>query len=79
MNELKEEKTQPYSFMKGWMKVRQEDVGKARAKLMLALGITTRKAFLNRLSGKITPMHDEYAKIEKIFAEFGITEIWGDL
>jgi hypothetical protein len=53
MNELKEERRQSYSFMKGWMKVRQEDVAKVRARLMNSLEITTRKAFLDRLSGGV--------------------------
>jgi hypothetical protein len=32
-----------------------------------------------QLSGKVIPRHDEYAKIEEIFADFGIKNIWGDL
>lgn len=66
-----------FSFQKGWSQVRQSDVSTVRAKLMAALNITTRMAFLDRLNGKYEPKITEYREIEEIFGSYGITEVWG--
>ena len=66
-----------FSFNKGWSQVKNGDVRRCRKKLMEALGITTRMAFLNRLRGDVEPKVSEAKVIESIFAEFGINEIWG--
>ncbi|MDR1755583.1 MAG: hypothetical protein LBR65_01295 [Culturomica sp.] len=66
-----------FSFQKGWSQVKQGDAATVRSKLMAALNITTRMAFLDRLNGKVEPKITEYQSIESIFAEYGIIEIWG--
>ena len=67
-----------YSFRNGWLQVRQGDIRVVRKKLYHALGITTAVAFCNRLNGKVEPRVSEHESIERIFAEHGITEVWGD-
>lgn len=66
-----------FSFNKGWSQVKNGDLRKCRKKLMEALGITTRMAFLNRLRGDVEPKVSEAKAIESIFAELGIKEVWG--
>lgn len=66
-----------FSFQKGWSQIKQGDVATVRSKLMSVLNITTRMAFLDRLNGKVEPKVTEHRAIEEIFAEYGITEIWG--
>ena len=68
-----------FSFQKGWSQVKQGEVSAVRAKLMTALSITTRMAFLNRLNGSVEPKVTEHEAIERIFKEHGITEIWGEV
>ena len=67
-----------FSFKKGWEQVKQKDVATVRKKIMEALKITTRVAFLDRLNGKVEPKITEHQAIESIFKKYGITEIWGD-
>lgn len=67
-----------FSFQKGWSQVKQGDVATVRTKLMSALNITTRMAFLDRLNGKVEPKITEHRAIKEVFAEYGIKEIWGD-
>ena len=66
-----------FSFQKGWSQVKQGDAATVRSKLMSALNITTRMAFLDRLNGKVEPKVTEHRAIEDIFSEYGIKEIWG--
>jgi hypothetical protein len=66
-----------FSFLKGWLKVPQGKVHEVRVKLMKALNITTRVAFLDRLNGKVEPKVTEHAAIEEIFKGYGIKDIWG--
>lgn len=66
-----------FSFHKGWSQVRQGDAAAVRSKLMAALNITTRMAFLDRLNGKVEPKVSEAKAIEEIFAEYGIKQVWG--
>jgi hypothetical protein len=66
-----------FSFQKGWSQVKQREAAAIRSKLMVALNITTRMAFLDRLNGKVEPKITEYQAIEKIFAEYGIKKVWG--
>lgn len=47
------------------------------AKLMAALNINTRMAFLNRLKGEVEPKVSEARAIEAVFAEYGIKDVWG--
>ena len=66
-----------YSFEKGWGQVQQKDVEAVREQIMLALGATTFQTFRQRKKGTVEPKVSEKAEIERIFNEFGITEIWG--
>lgn len=66
-----------FSFNKGWSQVKNGDVRKCKKRLMDALGIKTRVAFLNRLKGEVEPKVSEAKAIEAIFAEYGIKEVWG--
>ena len=67
-----------FSFKKGWAQVQQGDIRTVRDKLMIALKIKTRMAFLNRMKGKVEPRASEARAIEQIFAEHHITDIWGE-
>lgn len=66
-----------FSFQKGWSQVKQGEAAAVRSKLMSALNITTRMAFLDRLNGKVEPKISEHRAIEDIFQMYGIEEIWG--
>jgi hypothetical protein len=66
-----------FSFQKGWSQVKQGDAATVRSRLMVALNITTRMAFLDRLNGKVEPKVTEHAAIEQVFKSYGIKEIWG--
>ena len=66
-----------YSFQRGWFQVRTCDVSRVRNLIMAAVGITTRTAFQRRLNGDTYGTPAEHQKIEAIFNDFGITEVWG--
>ena len=71
MNEKK------FSFQKGWFQLRQTEIAPARTKIMAALNITTRPAFIGRLNGDTEGTPAERETIERIFLEYGIKDIWG--
>lgn len=66
-----------FSFERGWSQVKNGDAATVREKLMMALNLTTRAAFLNRKRGDVEPKMSEIKAIESVFAEYGITDIWG--
>lgn len=66
-----------YSFKKGFSQVRQKDVSEVKKRIMSALGLTTRVSWGARLKGKVEPKVSEARAIESIFADFGITKVWG--
>jgi hypothetical protein len=66
-----------FAFKRGYMQVQQKDVATVRKKIMSALNITTRATWLSRLNGKVEPKITEVAAISGIFADYGITDIWG--
>lgn len=72
-----EAKTKEFSFCKGWSQVRLMDKKEAKSKIMKALNVTTDLSWRNRRDGNIIPKVPEARAIEKIFAEYGITEVWG--
>jgi hypothetical protein len=74
---MDEKKMTEFSFRKGWYQVKQGEARDVRAKIMSALNIATRMAFIDRLNGKYEPRVTEAKAIESIFAEHGITDIWG--
>ena len=67
-----------FSFNKGWQQLRQGDVVICRKELMNALNVTTRAAFLQRLKGNVIPNMLEARSVERVFAKYGIKEIWGE-
>ncbi len=66
-----------WSFEKGLDNIRSADYLECRKKLKKALNITTNYGLRLRIIGQIIPKGDEIEKIEEIFKEYGITEIWG--
>ena len=66
-----------YSFRNGWSQVKQGDARAVKSKVMEVLGVNTRAGFHVRLNGMIEPKISEYNDIERVFAEYGITDVWG--
>ena len=67
-----------FSFKKGWNQLKHVDVEQVRNKLMDALKLTSTPPFYQRLNGKVEPKVTEAEAIEQIFAEYGITDVWGE-
>lgn len=66
-----------FSFRRGFMQLAQRDVPKLRQQIMEELRITTPNAWSARVYGRTEPRVSEAQAIEKIFAEYGITDVWG--
>ncbi|WP_449303194.1 hypothetical protein [Porphyromonas endodontalis] len=66
-----------YGFRRGYSQVRQKDAKKVMEQIKKTLGITTNVSWNARLNGKVEPKMSEAKAIEKVFAEYGITEVWG--
>lgn len=68
-----------YSFKKGLGMIPHKDIRKAKEEIMIALGITSRSQWYQRLYGSVIPNVEEKAAIEKVFSKYKIkqTEIWG--
>jgi len=64
-----------YSFIKGWLQVKNMDLPIVRKEIESAIGLTSEGAWYFRLNGKTEPKISE----AKIFAKRGITDIWGEL
>lgn len=73
----KKEMNKEFGFEKGWMQVQQKDVKNVKRKLVEALGIHNRTTWYQRLRGSVEPKASEYMKINSIFSEYGITDVWG--
>ncbi len=67
-----------YSFKRGFDQVKQKDVPEVKEKIMKALNLNFRSSWKARLDGNVEPKVSEAEKIEGIFAEYGITDIWGE-
>jgi hypothetical protein len=69
----------PYSFEKGWSQRRKCDESELRRKLSEAMNLKTknRMSWWQHLRGLVEPKISEAKAIEEIFAEYGITEVWG--
>lgn len=66
-----------FSFRLGYSQVRRRDSKEVKERIMSALGVTTRISWYARLNGKVEPRLSEAKAIESIFAEYGITKVWG--
>lgn len=67
-----------YSFKRGFAQVRQKDVKKIRERIMSALGLRTRVSWYARLNGDVEPKVSEARAIEAVFANYGISDVWGE-
>jgi len=67
-----------FSFRRGLSQVKTGDEKAVRRKLMKVLKINTRTSFCDRKNGLIEPKITEYKAIERVFAAYGIKDIWGD-
>jgi hypothetical protein len=66
-----------YSFQKGYGQIAGDLQPEVKSKIMKTLNITTLAGFLRRLYGDVEPKISEAEAIEKIFAKYGVTEVWG--
>lgn len=67
-----------YSFKKGFDQVQKKDIPEVKKKIMEALKLKFRSSWKARLDGSIEPKVSEAKKIEEIFAEYGIKDVWGE-
>lgn len=66
------------SFNKGLRAARHGDIAAIRAAIMEKLRITTRQAYANRRDGKVTYSVDDVRDVEAVFAEYDVTDPWGE-
>ena len=66
------------SFQKGWNKVPIGSRAEVFKALMSALGLKCRTSLYPRINGTCEPKVSAAEAIEKVFAGYGITEIWDD-
>ncbi len=67
-----------FSFQKGFNRLQKKDIKEAQKKIKEALGISSSPSWYDRLYGRVEPKISEVEKIEGIFKEYGITDIWGE-
>lgn len=67
-----------FSFRKGWKQLKQMDLVPVRTRIIEALNLKYVSSFYPRLNGESEPKMSEAQAIEAIFAEYGITDIWGN-
>ncbi|MBQ9475187.1 MAG: hypothetical protein IJU69_02900 [Bacteroidales bacterium] len=67
-----------FSFKKGWNQLLNWQTKEVKAKIMAALNLKFSTSFYPRLNGTIEPKLGEAKAIEAVFAEYGITDIWGE-
>lgn len=66
------------SFNKGLREAKHGDVPAIRAAVMAQLGISTRQAYANRRDGKVGYSVEDVRAVEAAFAEYGVTDPWGE-
>ena len=66
------------SFRKGLREVPSGKLSEVIEKLKHTLGITSGFGFRNRRDGKVDHTVGDCQKIEAVFAEYGITNPWGE-
>lgn len=67
-----------FSFRKAWAQVPMGKLTEVQARIMAALKLQTKNTFYIRLRGEVEPKVSEAEAIESIFADYGITDVWGD-
>lgn len=65
------------SFEKGYNQIMMKDSKEFQIRLMKELGIKSRVSWLRRLRGRIEPRVSEKKIIDALFAEYGVTDVWG--
>lgn len=73
-----EEERARFKFKKGWKQLRVKDMQPVRDSVMIALGLSTKYAFYNRMYAMTIPTVLEYEKITEIFKQHGVEECWGE-
>lgn len=66
-----------FSFRKGYEQLAQKDVKDFRNRLCERLGIKDGSIY-RKMSGEVEPKMSEGRIIEEVFAEFGVTDVWGE-
>ncbi|MDR0207053.1 MAG: hypothetical protein LBI45_07350 [Bacteroidales bacterium] len=64
-----------FSFKRAYESLPANKKSEVRAKIMSELSKES-YAFYQRMNGRVEPKVSEAQKIEAIFAEYGITEVW---
>lgn len=67
-----------FSFKKGFEQIQQKDADAVKKEIMAALKITTRAGWWKRVNGMVEPKVSEAEAINKVFANYGVTDIWGE-
>lgn len=65
-------------FRRGYQQLTLAQEKEAKEKLWEALGIVSRSSFGHYLHGRVEPKVAQAAAVEKVFEEYGITDIWGE-
>lgn len=66
-----------FSFRRGWLQLRSMDMPSVKEKIQRQLAVGD-ASFYKRLRGEVEPKVSEAEAIEKIFAEYGIKDVWGN-
>lgn len=77
MNDMDTTMENSTSFALGWSQVTVGNMTAIKRRIMHALNISTRASWANRLRGQYSLTPAEQMAIERIFADYGITRVWG--
>lgn len=66
------------TFSKAFDQIKKGEVNKVKFELMAALKVKSLKSFYNRKKGYPEARLSEAKKVEKVFAKYGITDIWSE-
>ena len=66
-----------FSFKLGFSQVKRKDVQEVKNRIINDLGLRNRVRWYARLNGTVEPKVSEAKIIESVFADFGITQVWG--
>lgn len=67
-----------FSFKKGFGQVQHKDLTQVRKELKQALGVSNSMSLSNYMRGITEPKISQAKAVEAVFANHGITEVWGD-
>jgi hypothetical protein len=69
--------TSENSFRRGWLKVPKGKLDDVKREIMRIMEIKAYSAWFSRLAGKKILRQIDKEAIEKVFAQHGISDIWG--